>query len=118
MHSYSYDPAGNRTQVLSTGPTTATYSTGTNNRVTSDGTWTYTYDAAGNQTQKVTGTGASQVEWQYGYDTLNRLTNATETVGTTLTAEVTYVYDVQGNRVQDSRLDFGWWLDSDPARLR
>src|SRR5438046_6563849 len=41
---YSYDANGNRTN---TG-----YTTGTNNEVTSDGTYNYTYDAEGNMTGK------------------------------------------------------------------
>jgi hypothetical protein len=35
----------------------AGYSTGTDNRVSTDGTWTYTYDADGEVTKKSKGTG-------------------------------------------------------------
>jgi RHS repeat-associated protein len=85
---------------VTAGPTTATYATTTNNRMTSDGTYTYTYDPVGNQIEKTKGSG--QDTWLYSYDTLNRLVGVTEeSDGVHANLVVTYVYDVQGNRVED-----------------
>src|SRR5262249_4418240 len=60
---YTYDLNGNRTM---TG-----YATGTGNRMTSDGTWTYTYDDEGNLVKK--SKGASAETWTYGYDHNNQM---------------------------------------------
>ena len=67
IEAYSYDANGNRTM---TG-----YSTGTNNRLLSDGTHTYTYDFEGNRTKKtVTATGEAT---EYERDHRNRLVRVT-----------------------------------------
>jgi RHS repeat-associated protein len=88
--SYSYDANGNRTM---TG-----YQTGTDNRLTNDGTYTYTYDGEGNRlTRTKTSTGeVTEYEWDYR----NRLTKVTEknAQGTT-TQVVEYVYDVFNRRI-------------------
>jgi len=87
---YSYDANGNRTM---TG-----YQTGTDNRLTNDGTYTYTYDAEGNRlTRTNTATGeVTEYEWDYR----NRLTKVTEknAQGTT-TQVVEYIYDVFDRRI-------------------
>src|SRR5262249_22623946 len=62
---YSYDSTGNRT--------TAGYTTGTGNRLSNDGTWTYTYDAEGDLTQKSMGATATTV--YYSYDLNDRLSS-------------------------------------------
>jgi RHS repeat-associated protein len=78
------------------------YQTGSDNRLTTDGLWTYTYDAEGNETQKSKGTGLET--WYYGYDTWNRLTSVRQTSdGSTNLLLVTYTYDVFGDRVQEAK---------------
>jgi len=93
-NAYSYDANGNRTL--------AGYQTGTANRLTNDGTWTYTYDDAGNVIAKSKGPGLETVT--FTYDNRNRLTNVRDTSdGTTNVYLLTYVYDAQDNRVQEDR---------------
>ena len=75
--SYSYDANGNRTNIG--------YSTGDDNRLLSDGTYTYLYDAEGNRTARfvdvntngVLDTGDTDIT-EYTWDYRNRLTNVTE----------------------------------------
>jgi RHS repeat-associated protein len=93
---YSYDLAGNRTQVV-TNLGMSNYQTGPGNRLTSDGTWTYTYDPEGNLVNKRNITTGEL--WTYTYDNLNHLTNASRTGGAG-SFSVTYVYDVEGHRVE------------------
>ncbi|APZ94505.1 RHS repeat-associated core domain-containing protein [Fuerstiella marisgermanici] len=88
--SYSYDDNGNRTN--------AGYTTGTNNQVTSDGTYNYEYDDEGNRTKKTAISGGDYVE--YEWDHANRLTTVTfKTSGGTKTKEVSYVYDAFDRRI-------------------
>ncbi|MEQ9406875.1 MAG: RHS repeat-associated core domain-containing protein [Fuerstiella sp.] len=88
--SYTYDDNGNRTN---TG-----YTTGTNNQVTSDGTYNYEYDDEGNRTKKTTISGGAYVE--YDWDHRNRLTTVTfRTSGGTKTKEVAYTYDAFDRRI-------------------
>jgi RHS repeat-associated protein len=92
--SYSYDANGNRTN---TG-----YSTGSDNRLTSDGTYRYTYDAEGNRTAKFVDvntngqldTGDTNIT-EYTWDYRNRLTNVTEraTYGGATTKVTDFAYD-------------------------
>src|SRR5262249_27106497 len=95
-HTYSYDPAGNRTAVVTSQGTTS-YQTGPANRVASDGTWTYTYDPEGNLVTKRNPTSGEL--WTYTYDHRNRLTTASQTLGSN-SFSVSYVYDVAGHRVE------------------
>jgi RHS repeat-associated protein len=90
--SYGYDLNGNRN--------TTGYVTGTGNRMTSDGTWTYVYDDAGNITKKTKG--ASLETWTYGYDHRNQLVWAEKraTDGGTLQMRADYKYDALGNRLE------------------
>jgi RHS repeat-associated protein len=98
---YSYELAGNRTQVQ-TATTTYLYQTGTGNRLSTDGLWSYTYDAEGNLTGKQSRSSAEV--WTYGYDNLNRLTSAGQKLdGVTTTFTVSYTYDALGERVQEDR---------------
>jgi len=62
---YTYDENGNR--ITANG---SNYTTGTNNELTSDGTWSYTYDAAGNRISKSNSTNRELYTW----DHRNRLT--------------------------------------------
>jgi RHS repeat-associated protein len=106
-HTYTYDLNGNRTQVVSAGPATATYQTGTGNRTSSDGTFTYTYDKEGNLTQKTKGVGLET--WYYTYDNANRLLTVRKTSdGSTNQVWATYTYDVEGHRVKQQE----WTLSS------
>jgi RHS repeat-associated protein len=77
--SYQYDANGNRIN--------GGFITGTNNRLTNDGTFTYTYDNEGNRlTKKLTSTGGSATT--YTWDHRNRLTKVM-----TPTTTVDYIYD-------------------------
>ncbi|HEY7314686.1 MAG TPA: RHS repeat-associated core domain-containing protein, partial [Gemmataceae bacterium] len=89
-NTYSYDQNGNRTLFG--------YQTGGDNRLTTDGVWTYTYDNAGNLVQKGNGAGTT---WTYSYDNANELLSAVETVGGTTSLVASYSYDVFGNLVQE-----------------
>jgi RHS repeat-associated protein len=90
---FTYDANGNRTN---TG-----YTTGTNNQLTSDGTWNYTYDAENNLIEKDK-IGAAE-KWLYGYDHKNRLIQAQHlTDGLVVDLETDFKYDVFGNRVEKS----------------
>ena len=76
------------------------YQVGTNNQVTTDGTWTYTYDAVGNLIEKSMGSGLQT--WYYTYNNENELTNIRQTTnGTTNELLVTYTYDVYGQRIEE-----------------
>ena len=98
--SYSYDASGNRTM---TG-----YQTGTDNRLTSDGTYTYEYDKEGNRTTRTNTTTYAVTEYTWDYH--NRLTQVTEkdSMGTTTkVVEYTSTYWIVGSRKRLTR----------PARL-
>jgi RHS repeat-associated protein len=83
---YSYDANGNRTN--------SGYSTSSDNRLTSDGTYIYTYDDEGNLIQRV-GNGTTRT---FSWDYRNRLTSVTEN-GATI---ATYTYDVMDRRITKS----------------
>jgi YD repeat-containing protein len=87
---YTFDHNGNRTM--------SGYQTGTDNRLTNDGTYTYQYDAEGNRTRRTkTATGeVTEYEWDYR----NRLVQVTEKKAQgTVTQVVEYVYDVFDRRI-------------------
>lgn len=88
--SYTYDANGNRTM---TG-----YTTGDNNQLTNDGTYSYEYDDEGNRTKRTHDTTSDVTE--YDWDYRNRLTKVTEKddMGTT-TKVVEYTYDVFNRRI-------------------
>ena len=87
---YSYDANGNRTN--------GGYQTGINNRLLSDGTYTYAYDHNGNliqQTEIATGK-VTRLSW----DDRNRLVSVTEQDRTgTVLMQVEYRYDVLNRRI-------------------
>jgi RHS repeat-associated protein len=93
LETYTYDNNGNRTM---TG-----YTTGTGNRLTADGTFTYAYDANGNMSSK---TRLSDGEtWTYTWDFRNRLTNVTEKTSANATVNnETFTYDVENRRIGDN----------------
>src|SRR5439155_1227136 len=97
--SYYCDAYGNRKM---TG-----YSTGTNNRLSSDGTYNYTYDNEGNRLTKTTI--ATSEKQEFTWDYRNRLTNVTfkNSSGTVLKT-VDYAYDVFNQLVKRT-------LDTDGA---
>ena len=84
--SYVYDSNGNR--ITANGDT---YTTGDNNELTSDGTWTYTYDAEGNRISKTNATNRELYTW----DHRNRLTTVTKQTYDTTTATWTTVQIVE-----------------------
>ena len=87
---YTYDANGNRT--------TAGYETSENNRLLTDGTFSYEYDGEGNRirrTENATGT-VTEFTWDYR----NRLTQVVEkNVGGTVLMDAQYTYDVFDRRI-------------------
>jgi RHS repeat-associated protein len=91
--SYSYDANGNRNM--------SGWSTGTNNQLTNDGTYSYTYDHEGNRTKRTKTSDSSYTE--YTWDYRNRLTNATEkNSSNTVLSTVDYTYDTFDRRIEKS----------------
>jgi RHS repeat-associated protein len=88
--SYSYDANGNRTG--------GGYTTGNDNRLTHDGTYSYTYDHEGNRTSRTKASTNEQT--LYEWDHRNRLVSVIEKddQGTT-TQVVEYTYDVYNRRI-------------------
>ena len=87
---YTFDNNGNRTM--------SGYQTGTDNRLTNDGTYSYTYDAEGNRLTR-TKTATGEVT-EYTWDYHNRLTKVTEKNSQgTVTQVVEYIYDVFNRRI-------------------
>jgi RHS repeat-associated protein len=91
--SYSYDATGNQTA--------AGDSTGTDNQLTSDGTYDYAYDADGNLITKTTiATGATE---NFTWDYRNRLTEITyKNSAGTITGTVQYTYDPLNRRISQT----------------
>ena len=87
---YTFDNNGNRTM--------SGYQTGSDNRLTNDGTYSYTCDAEGNRLTR-TKTATGEVT-EYTWDYHNRLTKVTEKNSQgTVTQVVEYLYDVFNRRV-------------------
>ncbi|MDO4584594.1 MAG: hypothetical protein Q4D62_10885, partial [Planctomycetia bacterium] len=88
--SYFYDENGNR--IVANGDN---YTTGINNELTSDSTYTYTYDSEGNRLTKTNSTHRELYTWDYR----NRLTKVTQQEYNSTTEEwqdiqiVEYTYD-------------------------
>lgn len=90
---YTYDAAGNRTN--------AGYSTGTLNRMTSDGVHAYQYDNEGNliRRTKIATSEVTEFEW----DHRNRLTRVVfKNAGANVVKEVHYTYDAFDRRIAKS----------------
>jgi RHS repeat-associated protein len=93
LETYSYDLNGNRNY--------GSYSTGSDNGLTADGSYTFGYDAEGNMTSK---TRVSDGEnWTYAWDDRNRLTQVVEKTsgGVTVTNDL-FTYDVENRRIGKS----------------
>ena len=92
---FAYSPTGQRTNMTDASGTTS-YTYDSRDRVltkaTPEGTLTYTYDGFGNQATVQSST-ASGVSVTYGYDALNRLTNAVDRFGNS----TIYGFDAVGN---------------------
>jgi RHS repeat-associated protein len=86
---YIYDANGNRTN--------AGYQTGSNNRLQTDGIYTYTYDDEGNL--KTRTTIATNAVREYTWDYRNRLTSVVDRTGSNTTRQSTYTYDVTNQRI-------------------
>ena len=102
--SYQYDANGNR--VTANG---STYTTGTNNRLLSDGTYRYLYDAEGNRTHRFIDANANgQLDagdtdiTQYTWDHRNRLTKVSHrpSYGAAVDWVIRYWYDYQNRMVR------------------
>jgi RHS repeat-associated protein len=90
---YSYDANGNRTN---TG-----YQTGTNNRLLSDGRYTYEYDGEGNRTKRTEI--ATSKATEYTWDYRNRLTRVvTKDAAGNVIKQAEYTYDVFDRRIAKS----------------
>jgi hypothetical protein len=86
---YSFDKNGNRTM--------ASYSTGSNNLITSDGTFNYQHDADGNQTvrTRISSAYAADYRTTFAWDYRNRLTDVEYFDNNSVpTKHVHYVYGV------------------------
>jgi RHS repeat-associated protein len=100
--SYSFDANGNRN---STG-----YSTGSDNLITSDGTFNYAHDADGNTISRtrISSATASDYLTTYTWDYRNRLTDVEYYDNSTvLTKHVHYVYDVFNGLIGEEDDDTG-----------
>jgi RHS repeat-associated protein len=92
---YNYNHNGNRTStstVVNGTLTSATYTTGSDNELTSDGTYTYTYDADGNMTSQ-TNIHTGSVTY-YTWDYRNRLTEVKQG-----NSDEKFTYDVNNSRI-------------------
>jgi RHS repeat-associated protein len=116
---YAYDARSDLTSVAtSSGTTTYNFdangnpnnsgdNVGTENQLTTDGTWTYTYDNVGNLTEK--SQGPNGLTWMYTYDNRNELLTAEELTkpGGTVLSLSTYTYDVFGNQLSVNQTNGG-----------
>ena len=97
---YVYDDNGNRTLVDGTD----TYTTGDQNRLTSDGTYYYTYDNEGNRTGKYSDASRTTPVEKYFWDHRNRMTKTELYVSGELDKTVEYAYD-HDNRMYSRIVD-------------
>ena len=103
---YAYDNNGNLATKTDANNHTTSYAYDNANRLTGmvkpgGETWTYTYDVDGDLASTVDGNGnatGSGGSTTYGYDNLDRVTSIT--YSGTVTPNVTFAYDANGNRTQ------------------
>ncbi len=94
---FAYDLNGNRTLSTGYGPS-QTYTTGTANRLLSDGTYNYAYDAEGNLILKSRISNGDRSE--YTWDYRNRLTSVVlKNSGGTILQQSDYTYDAFDRRI-------------------
>ena len=117
---YTYDKADNRLSLTTLAGTT-NYAYDDANQLISvtnpqTGTATYTYDALGLRTQLDLPNG---IAVDYGYDTLNRLTDITQQKGGATIASYAYTLDAAGNRLGVTEADGAstHWAYDDAYRL-
>jgi RHS repeat-associated protein len=105
--SYTYDNNGNRTGLVpAAGATPLPHTTQSQNRLASDGVFSYVYDAEGNlQTRTQIGTGEVT---SFAWDHRNRLTTATFKTSATgsVTKQMQYTYDVFNRRIEKFVLQY------------
>lgn len=87
VETYAYDTVGNRTSSH----LSASYTTGSFNRLTASASASYSYNSNGSMTGKTVGS----TSWTYGWDRENRMISAGD--GTDTAA---YAYDALGRRVK------------------
>jgi RHS repeat-associated protein len=97
--SFGYDANGNRN--------TTGYSTGTGNRLSSDGTYNYGYDDEGNLTSKTNISTGNQT--LYKWDFRNRLTEVDSVISGVNTMLATYTYDALDRRIGVSEGGSATW---------
>ncbi|WP_165234108.1 FG-GAP-like repeat-containing protein [Aquisphaera insulae] len=86
---FSYDTNGNRNS--------SGYSTGTDNRISTDGTYNYSFDNEGNETTRTKISDGSQTIYKYDYR--NRLVEVDSKVGGVTTPLATFTYDALDRRI-------------------
>jgi len=97
--SYTYDDAGRRTSMTVAGQPTVTYGYDNEDRLTSitqnSAVVGFTYDNADRRTMLTLPNG---VTVEYGYDAASQITGLTYKLGSTTLGDLTYTYDLAGNR--------------------
>jgi RHS repeat-associated protein len=95
--SYTYDPSGNRT---TSGTQARSYQIGTDNRLASDGTFTYTDDNEGNLVRR-TETATGRVR-EFQWDERNRLVAVTDRdAAGNVAQQVLFTYDALDHRIAE-----------------
>jgi RHS repeat-associated protein len=104
LETYAYDVNGNRNY--------GSYTTGSANRLTADGTFTYVYDSEGNLISKTRLSDSEQ--WAYSWDYRNRLTQVVEKTsgGVTVTNDV-FTLDIENRRIGKSVNGTQYWYGYD-----
>jgi len=97
--SYTYDAAGRRSTMTVAGQPAVSYTYDNADRLTgitqSTSNVAFSYDAANHRASVTLPNG---IVMAYGYDAASQLTGITYTLGTTTIGNLTYTYDLTGNR--------------------